>query len=942
MIGSEPAIPLSASGAPAAGDAAFGIDAFTLDDRLRLFHFAAAEKRHEYLWLLRAFDRARANYQVLMHASDAAAVLGQLAAEHPEAATVGDVQVLLDALAEWQVLDRSYDGTRAANLAEYRNRHYVYQFTQAGYRAFRAVEEVLTASLEDAQLSRLVFPDILADLRALAGAVRSCDAAEVYRKLSRLDGVLADMAQRAARFYLMLGDLARTNDTRPEVFLTHKDALLTHMREFHSELTRFAPLLAAAVAEVEATGTDRLARLAAEADESLFRGPEERVADWRARWGGLAQWFGAGQHSEAERLQDATITAIANVTALLRRVTESRRGGVSRESQLRHLAQWFAACPSDDDAHALFQAVFGLGAPRHVSAGARGPGGDRQPAVLVGRRAGGAVPDAGAQRQGGGTARARPDPAQRRGETAAARRAAEGDRAAPRGGRDAGRRRRLRPGTGRAGDPDAAQPARRGAVRAGAGQPDGERVGARGAAHLAARPGRHDRAHGPRPAASGRPGGGGHRMRVAADVSPLELAEYQKAARLVLRHPLITASYPDSSALPLVRRWVRQLRTDFGEVLGYTLLSSGDTIRLRRAQDTLDGTRPAVTRARRPFDRRRYAYLVLALSALGRSGAQIALSELADAVAADAGRIDGVGMDTGRKPDRDAFVDAVAWLEARGALRMADGSAVEWVNDPERAEALYDIDRQVVGAIYAPSRVLQHLNSVTELLDGPGGGLAGGTAPAQGLAAQRRGNARRARRLVLEHPVIYYADVDGELRGQLRSAGLAEDIERLTGLGLERRAEGVALISAGQRFTDVAFPSTGTVAQAALLLCARIAGYLRHHSARIERLPAATAAERVAEAARRIDAALPDRGRAASPRALLAEEALLAGQAGWPGTGDAGTAAGPLRLSGAGRRPPKPPIRSCPRHGYAPSCASWSRTSVPEWRRNRPPTPVTC
>ena len=365
-------------------------------------------------------------------------------------------------------------------------------------------------------------------------------------------------------------------------------------------------------------------------------------------------------------------------------------------------------------------------------------------------------------------------------------------------------------------------------------------------------------------------------MRVAAEVSPLELAEYQKAARLALRHPLITSCYPDSAALPLVRKWARQLRTDFGEVLGYTLLSSGDTIRLRRVQDTLDGTRPAVTRARRPFDRRRYAYLVLALSALGRSGAQIALSELADGVAADAGRIDGVGMDTSRKPDRDAFVDAIAWLEARGALRMADGSAVEWVNDPERAEALYDIDREVVGAIYAPSRVLQHLSSVTELLDGPGGGLAGGAVPAQGREARRRGNARRARRLVLEHPVVYYADVDAELRGQLRSASLAEDVERLTGLGLERRAEGVALVSAGQRFTDVAFPSTGTVAQAALLLCARIAGYLRHHSARIERLPAATAAERLAEAARRIDAALPDRGRVAD---LLTGPALFAGQA---------------------------------------------------------------
>ena len=30
-------------------------------------------------------------------------------------------------------------------------------------------------------------------------------------------------------------------------------------------------------------------------------------------------------------------------------------------------------------------------------------------------------------------------------------------------------------------------------------------------------------------------------MRVAADVGPLELAEYQQAARLVLRHPLVTA-----------------------------------------------------------------------------------------------------------------------------------------------------------------------------------------------------------------------------------------------------------------------------------------------------------------------------------------------------------------------------------------------------------------
>jgi len=357
-------------------------------------------------------------------------------------------------------------------------------------------------------------------------------------------------------------------------------------------------------------------------------------------------------------------------------------------------------------------------------------------------------------------------------------------------------------------------------------------------------------------------------MRVANGIGPLELGEYQQAARVVLRHPLITASYPDKTSLPLVRKWASRLREDFTEVLGYTLVTAGDTIRLRRVQDVLDTTRPALTRARRPFDRRRYAYLVLTLSALGRSGSQIALSELADAVAAEAGRIDGLGMDTERKADRDSFVDAVAWLEARGALRMADGSATDWVNDPRQAEALYDIDREVAGAVYAPSRVLQHLNSVTELL-----GDAVGAAPAQGINAERRRSGRRARRLVLEQPVVYYADVDESLRGQLRSPALAEDLERLTGLPLERRAEGVALVNTGQRLTDVMFPGTGTVAQAALLLCARIAGYLRRNNSRAERLPAAAAAERLWDAARRVDSALPARGQVA---------ALLADAVTWP------------------------------------------------------------
>ncbi|WP_286013612.1 MULTISPECIES: TIGR02677 family protein [Nocardia] len=342
---------------------------------MRLFSFATAEKRGEYLWVLRAFDHARAAYVVLLHASDVAETLTRF----PEAPrlTATEVGPLLEQLHQWGVLERSYDGTRAATLAEYRNRHYVYQFSQAGYQAYRAVTEVLGARLDEASLSRLVLPELLADLQALARANRTGDAERVYRILNRLDTALSELADRAAHFYLTLGDLVRTTEATPESFLAHKDALLAHMREFSMDLARFAPRLAAAIAEVEDTGVDELIARAGACDERVLLGVAEREADWRARWQGLRAWFvatasdvAAGEGNsvtEAERLREATMSAIAAVLSLLRRVTETRKGGVSRESALRHLAGWFTAAPSAESAHALFDAVFGLGRPRHLS-----------------------------------------------------------------------------------------------------------------------------------------------------------------------------------------------------------------------------------------------------------------------------------------------------------------------------------------------------------------------------------------------------------------------------------------------------------------------------------------------------------------------------------------------------------------------------------------------
>ncbi|WP_045744013.1 DUF2398 family protein [Actinoplanes rectilineatus] len=337
-------------------------------------------------------------------------------------------------------------------------------------------------------------------------------------------------------------------------------------------------------------------------------------------------------------------------------------------------------------------------------------------------------------------------------------------------------------------------------------------------------------------------------MRFAADVSDLELTDYQRAVRLLIRHPLITASFPDEKALPRVRRFSAELRRDLSEAFGYRLELHGSTARLVRTADRLIADRPAVSRTGRPFDRQRYAYLTLCLSVLGRAGIQIMLSELADAVAADANRIAGLGLNPDTGADRRAFVDAVAWLEERGVLRLADGSSTSWAGDPGSGEALYDVARDAVLALFRPPRVLQHIDAVSALLD---------RSQAHSGNAERRAAAQAARRTVLEQPVVYFDDVSAEIGNHLRGQALPADLQRLTGLRLERRAEGVLLVDTSG-WSAERFPGTGSVAQAAVLLAVAIAGRVSDPDGRrVRRMPAPDPREWQVKLAGQVDAGLP-------------------------------------------------------------------------------------
>ncbi|GII52649.1 hypothetical protein Pth03_10380 [Planotetraspora thailandica] len=341
--------------------------------------------------------------------------------------------------------------------------------------------------------------------------------------------------------------------------------------------------------------------------------------------------------------------------------------------------------------------------------------------------------------------------------------------------------------------------------------------------------------------------------RAAADVPVTDLAAYQDAVRLVLTSDLITAIHPRPGVLDRVLPWADQLTRDLHDLFGYTLIATTRHVRLIRRLDGLNPSRGKVftTKAGKPFDRRRLAYLCLILGSFQRSRVEISLADLVRQFGPVANTIEGLGFDPLVPGHKAAVVDVLGWLVERGAMSLSDGSVEAWTRGGG-GDALYDIDHDICSMIFRPARPVQHLTSSAALLEYVYEGNPD--------AAFENAAERRARRLLLEQPVVYYADVDAETAAVLRRDDVAENLARLTGLVVERRAEGVMLADPSGKFTDRPFPGRGgAVNRAAGLLLGKIADLLEDPGA-LRRVEAPTEAERQRDLITRIDSALPEGG----------------------------------------------------------------------------------
>ncbi|MFB6891115.1 DUF2398 family protein [Kitasatospora sp. NPDC056327] len=306
-------------------------------------------------------------------------------------------------------------------------------------------------------------------------------------------------------------------------------------------------------------------------------------------------------------------------------------------------------------------------------------------------------------------------------------------------------------------------------------------------------------------------------------------AERRIAARLLLAHPLVTASGPHADGFPLIRRHRDWLTERFDSLLGYRLVVGPWHARLHKAGPGPGAARRLehpVTGAR--FTPGGYAQLALALALLVDAPERLPLGRLLAAMrAADPGpAVPAAGGPAPAAAHRADLAMALAvladWQVLAGlpAELPADRSA-ESVADPsaelagDRADAagagVLTVDRELARAVPAGPPALA--DDAADLV----------------RRAAAAGPGTAVRRRLAENPAVLTTDLTEEQRAWLREhrhsgpAALAEFL----GLEVEQRAEGVALLDPAEELTDLALSGSGTAAQAALLLVERLVEEVR-------------------------------------------------------------------------------------------------------------------
>jgi uncharacterized protein (TIGR02677 family) len=345
------------------------------DDSADLFRHVSAEKAAFYRCIMDVFAAAKRQYRLQLRPDEVVAE-----AQWPDAPPrIEDVTAALTQLTAWGNLQSHPDMARVSSLGDYYRARFLYRLSQGGEAVESALATFVQTLQRRAELQTVALEDIASRMRTLQALADGSepDAAKVHETMRDLVRVFEGLAENAQAFMAGVARSIELQQAEANAVASYKRRLIDYLERFMGDLVRRSDTIARLILALEPSIDAMLGQVAEREARDAAPGHAQDQADardrrrqaWRERWKGLRGWFLSMGHEppQAELLRARARSAIPQLLGAIAALNERRSGRSDRSADFRILAQWFAACADDSEAHRLARAAFAVNPARHFT-----------------------------------------------------------------------------------------------------------------------------------------------------------------------------------------------------------------------------------------------------------------------------------------------------------------------------------------------------------------------------------------------------------------------------------------------------------------------------------------------------------------------------------------------------------------------------------------------
>lgn len=294
----------------------------------------------------------------------------------PQFADYGEEQLhqQLAQLVEWNNLAARQDMTNARTIEEYKKKRFRYQPTpytieieRMLIELERKVEDTFKGSLERSQFERLL--EALQKLQSVPMTPDAC--MNLWDDLMRY---FKTIRTSTADYIAYINSEKTDQRMQTEAFLIYKAQFTSYLRDFIVSLQKTSIQIVELLTEYTTQSMQPFFAQLILKEKSIPRLEDTGLSDaelllqYEEYFQSIKRWFLEidGQKSELEVLQWQTNEMIRRITRYVQRLGERQHHFKSRRNDYLHLAKWFNACDTVDEAHEISSIVFGMMDVQHI------------------------------------------------------------------------------------------------------------------------------------------------------------------------------------------------------------------------------------------------------------------------------------------------------------------------------------------------------------------------------------------------------------------------------------------------------------------------------------------------------------------------------------------------------------------------------------------------